>query len=75
MDASACKAILLRKGVGSLKHLETKELWVQEVIKARGIQVVKIPRLENMSDALASCSSGVDLWAHMEMLGLRTRED
>ena len=29
LDASACKSILLRKGAGTMKHLEIKDLWGQ----------------------------------------------
>ena len=30
IDASTCKSILLRRGPGGMKHLDTKQLWVQE---------------------------------------------
>ena len=44
VDASACKAILMRKGSGSLKHLEVKDLWGQTIVKEKSIDVRKIPR-------------------------------
>jgi hypothetical protein len=69
VDASACKSILLRKGAGSVKHLETKDLWVQDAIRRKGIQVGKIPRDENVSDALASYSNASDLWDKMWKMG------
>ena len=81
VDASACKGILLRKGVGSIKHLETKDLWVQEAVRRRSISVRKIPRAENASDSMASYSAPSILQRHMQMLncsvmdamGLRVR--
>ena len=68
VDASACKAILMRKGAGSIKHLETKDLWVQEAIRRKGIVVVKVDRKLNLADSLASYSPASVMRAHMEML-------
>ena len=52
VDSSACKGMLLRSGVGRVKHLSTKQLWVQAAIESYGITVVKIPRSENCADML-----------------------
>ena len=71
VDASACRAILLRKGVGSLKHLEIRDLWGQEVTKRLGICVEKISRDVNSADALASPCSWQDLFKHMDRIGVQ----
>ena len=62
VDASVCKSILLRKGSGSIKHLEVKDLWCQRIVKDKGVAVKKIDRTFNSADALASPCSAVDLW-------------
>ena len=51
-DASACKGMLLRHGVGRVKHLSVKQLWVQEAIKCFDVDVKKAPRAENPADLL-----------------------
>ena len=56
VHASACKGMLLRHGVGTLKHLSLKCLWVQEARRDERIQVVKIPRDANAADVLAYAS-------------------
>ena len=33
VDASACRAIMLRRGCGGLKHITVKSLWVQEAVR------------------------------------------
>ena len=71
VDASACKAILLRKGVGSLKHLEIRDLWGQEITKRLGISVEKISRDVNAADALASPCDRKDLLKHMYRIGVQ----
>ena len=58
IDASACKGILLRKGVGRMKHLSTKQLWVQEAVSTYNVCVYKIPRSMNFSDSLTHNVSG-----------------
>ncbi len=68
VDASSCKAIMMRKGSGSLKHLEAKDLWVQSKVRDMGIAVVKVPRASNFADGLASPCSGYDLDQHMRLM-------
>ena len=34
VDSSACKGMLMRSGSGRVKHLSTKQLWVQSVVEA-----------------------------------------
>ena len=51
-DSTASRGILLREGVGRIKHLSVKQLWVQERIAAEELEVRQIPRAENVSDAL-----------------------
>ena len=70
MDASAARSMVLRRGVGTLKHLEVRDLWSQEITRRLAIDVEKIPREENFADALASASSRGDLARNMESLGV-----
>ena len=51
-DSSACKGMVLRHGSGKVKHLTTKQLWVQGATRAYGIHVKKIPRDQNIADVL-----------------------
>ena len=54
IDASATVGMLQRQGSGQLKHLDVRSLWVQEAIAEHDIKICKIPRAQNMADALAS---------------------
>ena len=47
MDASVAKGTLTRRGSGKIKHLTTKQLWVQESIRTYGVKVEKISRSPN----------------------------
>ena len=51
-DASACRGMLHRHGVGKVKHLSVKQLWSQEVVQCFGVQVDRVPRVDNPADLL-----------------------
>ena len=66
-DASAARGVLLRQGVGKLRHLQVKQLWLQENAAAGELVIVKIPRSENCADALTQPwgVSGQPFWETM----------
>ena len=67
VDASACRSALYRRGCGGIKHVALKDLWGQELVRTLGVNVVRVPRLENPADALASPCTGGEL---RRLLGL-----
>ena len=56
----------MRRGSGAVKHLSTKDLWVQEAIKRFGLRVEHIDRSVNVADSLASYSGPKDFARHLE---------
>ena len=70
-DAQAALGILKRHGAGGLKHLEVKQLWVQDVIRRPGVSTVKIPRAVNVADALCSAQSLENLQRKLATMGFR----
>jgi hypothetical protein len=67
-DASVCKSILLRHGAGKIKHLTTKQLWVQGAIETYGYAVYKIPRDINSADLMTHGCSNEDFRNHLNRL-------
>ena len=63
--ASACRAILLRRGCGGLKHSTVKSLWVQEAVLEYSIETERISRDEMHAHILASPSSAQELRNHL----------
>ena len=51
-DSSAANGIVHRRGCGKIKHLETRQLWVQEKVVEKKIKCEKIPREVNFSDMM-----------------------
>ena len=70
VDASACRSMLLRSGVGGIKHLEVRDMWGQDIVQRYRVAVVKIPRAENAADALASPGARADIQAKLESVGV-----
>ena len=56
-DSTSAKGTLSRNGVGKIKHLDTNYLWVQEVVKKKGVTLTKILGTENPADVLTKPSS------------------
>ena len=70
-DSSACRGVLLREGLGKLKHISVKQLWVQEAVQSGQVAFEKIPRNINASDLLTH-HWGTDAFAHFNRLGFIT---
>ena len=68
VDASACRAIMLRRGCGGLKHITVKLLWVQEAVREYSIEIERISRVEMHAHILASPSSEEEFRSHLTKL-------
>ena len=72
-DSSACKGIVQREGCGKVKHLEARQLWVQEYVGNKTVTVTKIPREMNSSDVLTHSWTYRDGTKHLTSVGLQWR--
>ena len=50
VDATASKAIASRSGVGTVRHLHTQVMWVQEAVARRELTIAKVQGCENLAD-------------------------
>ena len=71
VDSSACKGMVLRHGAGKVKHLTTKQLWVQGAVRAYGVEVLKVPRERNAADVLTHNVTKSSMMAGLEAMGYR----
>ena len=75
VDASACRAIMLRRGCGGLKHITVKSLWVQEAVRDYSITIERVSRDVMHAHFLASPSTADELTRHLtELKGFRSTE-
>ena len=69
-DSSACSGTLHREGTGRIKHLQIRQLWLQQVIRTGTLTFTKISRDDNPADSLAKAWSK-DGDAHFSAIGFR----
>ena len=51
-DRSAAHAFFHKRGVGRMKHIDSRILWLQDLITAGGARLKKIPRTQNLADTI-----------------------
>ena len=51
-DSSAAKAFACRRGVGKMRHMQVRWLWLQEEVRRGRVKVYKIKGTENPADLL-----------------------
>jgi hypothetical protein len=61
VDSSAAKSISSRVGLGKIRHLEVKFLWIQDMVKNKRIQIRKIRGDANPADNLTKPKSIKDM--------------
>ncbi|CAE7927931.1 RE1, partial [Symbiodinium sp. KB8] len=70
-DSTAGKGIAQRKGVGKLKHLELRELWLQSYVQDGKVQIRKEPTATNVADLGTKALNGPRIQELTRMLPLR----
>jgi hypothetical protein len=61
VDSSAAKSIASRVGLGRVRHLEVKFLWLQQTVKDKRIGILKIRGDSNPADVLTKPKSHKDI--------------
>ena len=69
-DSSAANSINHRRGCGKIKHLDAKQLWVQDFVLSKAFAVQKLPREYNPADALTHHWLGHEGAKHFSSVGL-----
>ena len=68
-DSSAAYGTLQRLGSGKVKHLQTRQLWLQEKVDGGEISVEKVPRTHNWADVLTQSWAAGDI-GHFRAMGI-----
>ena len=51
-DSSVAKSFVATRGLGKMRHLEVKFLWLQEIVQMGNVRVEKVSGATNIADAL-----------------------
>ena len=70
-DSSAAKGISARKGIGRVKHLSLKELWVQDAIEQKRFRIQKVSTESNWADLGTKVLDGGRILQLLKLLPLK----
>lgn len=73
VDATAAFAMVHRRGLGRVRHLDVAWLWVQEKAEKKIISYKKVPREGHFADVFTKASSPEETRKALEALGLQRR--
>ena len=74
-DSSSARQFCHKRGVGRMKHLDIRALWLQDAVNNNLATVRKIPRSENVADLLAHPPSATELEEFGPRIGLHMLTD
>ena len=72
VDKSAAHAFFHRRSVGRMKHIDSRILWLQDLIAARSVRLKKIPRTRNLADMLTHTPSAKELEVFRPLMSLKS---
>ena len=52
VDASAAVGIASRKGLGRVRHLDTQSLWVQDAVRQKKVELIKVRGTQHPADMM-----------------------
>ena len=73
-DSSAARGHVSRRGLGKMRHIQTRYLWVQERVGEGRIKISSVPGTRNIADILTKCTSGTLLARHLATAGFEGAE-
>ena len=73
-DATAAIGMCRRQGLGRVRHLATADLWIQQKVRKRQVQLFKHPGKENPSDLMTKHLDRGSIFRFLDMMRIRELE-
>jgi hypothetical protein len=74
LDATGGIGIILRRGIGAVKHLATSTLWLQGAAFRRELEIDKVGTDRNVSDIGTKPLTSSVFWRHLWAMGYTSRD-
>jgi hypothetical protein len=71
-DSSAAKSFVSRRGLGKMRHLEIRDLWLQKEVLEGKVLVSNVRGAENPADLMIKLLSVRDILSRVEGMNLRS---
>ena len=68
-DSSSAKAFASKRGLGKMKHIQTRYLWIQERLAMKHFVLDKVGTLLNRADVLTKQLSAKEMHKHLTAIG------
>ena len=72
-DSSAAKSFVGRQGLGKMKHLEIRDLWLQKEVHYGKVVVHKVLGIENLSDLGTKILNAAEISERLEGMNLEAQ--
>ena len=69
-DSSAAKSFVSRRGLGRMRHLEIRDLWLQKEVAEGKVVVFKTPGLDNPADLMTKVLSAPDIQRKLGLMNI-----
>jgi hypothetical protein len=74
-DSSAAKSFVSRRGLGKMRHLEIRDLWLQQQVREGLVEVSKVPGERNTADLMTKILPLADIRVRVADLGMEMVEE
>ena len=74
-DSSAAKSFVSRKGLGKMKHLEIRDLWLQREVSLGKVVVNKVDGKKNPADLMTKYLRKEEIEERLQLMGIRIQWD
>ena len=72
-DSSPAKSFVSRKGLGKMKHLEIRDLWLQREVGLGKVVVNKVDGLRNPADLMTKYLKRWEIDLRLKLMGIRVK--
>ena len=69
-DSSSAVAITVRRGLGRLRHLNVKQLWLQQEVREKRLTVSRVPSAQKVGDLFTKAFLAPKFRALTDLVGL-----
>ncbi len=70
IDAGAARSMATRQGIGRVRHLQVRRLWLQALVKAGAVRIEVVNGKFNPADILTKILSYLEATERLQLVGL-----
>ena len=72
-DSSAARGHVQRRGLGRMRHVQSRYLWIQERVGQGDFTIAAVPGARNIADTLTKSVGGILLRRHLATMNIWSR--